>query len=107
MFDLTANKVLLKVNQKETVTSGSVNVYEVQFAFSSAWDGLDKTAVFKAGSDQISVVLDELSKCVIPWEVLDNPKRTLYVGVYGTKDGNVVLPTIWADIGTIHEGTTT
>ena len=107
MFDLTANKVLLKVNQKETVTSGSVNVYEVQFAFSSAWDGLDKTAVFKAGSGQISVVLDELSKCVIPWEVLENPKRTLYVGVYGTKDGNVVLPTIWADIGTIHEGTTT
>lgn len=26
MFSLTANKVLLKLNERETVTSGSVNV---------------------------------------------------------------------------------
>lgn len=107
MFSLTANKVLLKLNERETVTSGSVNVYTVQFAFSSAWDGLDKTAVFQAGSDVISVVLDESQTCTIPWEVLENPRRTLYAGVYGTKDGNVVLPTIWASLGTIQQGVTT
>lgn len=107
MFSLTANKVLLKLNERETVTSGSVNVYAVQFAFSSEWDGLDKTAVFQAGSDVISVVLDESQTCTIPWEVLENPRRTLYAGVYGTKDGDVVLPTIWASLGTIQQGVTT
>lgn len=107
MFSLTANKVLLNLKERETVTSGSVNVYTVQFAFSSEWDGLDKTAVFQAGSDVISVVLDESQTCTIPWEVLENPRRTLYAGVYGTKDGNVVLPTIWASLGTIQQGVTT
>lgn len=107
MFSLTANKVLLNLKERETVTSGSVNVYTVQFAFSSEWDGLDKTAVFQAGSDVISVVLDESQTCTIPWEVLENPRRTLYAGVYGTKGGNVVLPTIWASLGTIQQGVTT
>lgn len=107
MFSLTANKVLLKLNERETVTSGSVNVYTVQLAFSSEWDGLDKTAVFQAGSDVISVVLDESQTCTIPWEVLENPRRTLYAGVYGTKNGDVVLPTIWTSLGTIQQGVTT
>lgn len=107
MFSLYANKVLLKVNQREAVTSGSVNVYNVQFSFSSAWNGLDKTAVFQAVSDIISVVLDDSNTCTIPWEVLENPSHTLYVGVYGTKGGNVVLPTIWASLGTIQQGVTT
>lgn len=106
MFSLYANKVLLKVNQREAVTSGSVNVYNVQFSFSSAWNGLDKTAVFQAGSDIISVVLDDSNTCTIPWEVLENPSRTLYVGVYGTKGGDIVLPTIWESLGTIQKGVT-
>lgn len=86
------------------VTSGSVNVYLVQFAFSADWDGLDKTAVFRAGDTKISVVLDATNRCQIPWEVLENRGRPLEAGVYGTKNGTVVLPTIWATLGTIKEG---
>lgn len=107
MFQLSATKVNLKVLQRETVTSGAVNVFLVQFSFNSAWDGLDKTAVFRAGNDKISVVLDDSNQCQIPWEVLENPRRGLDVGVYGTKNGTIVLPTIWANIGTIQEGVTT
>lgn len=86
------------------VTSGSVNVYLVQFAFSADWDELDKTAVFRAGDTKISVVLDATNRCQIPWEVLENRGRPLEAGVYGTKNGTVVLPTIWATLGTIKEG---
>ena len=104
MFHLQANKIYLEVCAKEGVTSGSVNVYTVRFSFNSDWDGLDRTAVFHAGDDQISVVLDGSNECQIPWEVLENPGRNLSVGVYGTKGGTVVLPTIWAQLGEIREG---
>lgn len=103
MFKLTANKVNMNVLQKETVTSGSVNVYLCEFDFNSDWDGLEKTAVFQSGDNKVSVLLTT-DQCQIPWEVLQNPRRTLEVGVYGTKSGNVVLPTIWASLGTIKEG---
>lgn len=104
MFHFFAKKVSLDVTQREIVTSGSVNVYQCQFQFDSAWDGLEKTAVFKAGDISISVLLDDLGACNIPWEVFQDAKRTLYAGVYGTKNDNVVLPTIWASLGTIKEG---
>lgn len=104
MFQFFAKKVSLDVTQREIVTSGSVNVYQCQFQFDSAWDGLEKTAVFKAGDISISVLLDDLGACNIPWEVFQDAKRTLYAGVYGTKNGNTVLPTIWAALGTIKEG---
>lgn len=104
MFRFYAKKVVLELNEKEVVTSGSVNVYQCQFQFNSAWDGLEKTAVFQAGEDTVSTILDETGMCIIPWEVLQDARRTLYAGVYGTKNGNVVLPTIWASCGEIKEG---
>ena len=104
MFVLYARKNLLEVNQKEMVTSGSVNVYQAQFSFDNAWDGLERTAVFQAGDETISTILDDTGVCIIPWEVLQDAKRTLYAGVYGTKDGEIVLPTIWASLGEIKQG---
>lgn len=106
MFRFYAKKVILEVTQKEVVTSGSVNVYQCQFQFDNAWDGLEKTAVFDAGDDTVSTLLDETGMCIIPWEVLQDARRTLYAGVYGTKNGNVVLPTIWANCGEIKPGVT-
>lgn len=104
MFILSANKVCLNVEAREPVTSGSVNAYEVQFKFSADWEGLDRTAVFAAGEAQVSVVLDSSNACTIPWEALQSPRRELRAGVYGTKGGEVVLPTVWASLGTIREG---
>jgi len=103
MFILYAGKTQLTIRQKEPVTSGSVNVYQVQFEFSPDWLGLSKTAVFKAGSETFSILLTE-PECNIPWEVLVSPGRTLYAGVYGTQGGELVLPTIWASLGEILEG---
>lgn len=77
MFRLQADKTKLALRQREQLTSGSVNVYPVRFEFSPDWDGLTRTAVFKAGSESRSVLLDESGACSIPWEVLAKPNVLL------------------------------
>lgn len=107
MFVLQANKNRLTVKQKETLTSGSVNVYTARFEFSPDWDNLARTAVFRAGNESRSILLDYLGKTSIPWEALQKPNVELFVGVYGTQGEDVVLPTVWASLGMILEGATT
>lgn len=105
MFRLQIDKNRIEVLERERVTSGSVNVYDVLFDFSQEWNGLTRTAVFKAaGSEQVSVLLDGSDQCTIPWETLSSQGRQLTVGVYGTRGEDIVLPTIWASLGTILEG---
>lgn len=104
MTSLTAVKANLKRTSRELITSGSVNAFWCQFRFSADWDGLSKTASFRAGKDERSVVLDETGRCKIPWEVLENPGKTLYAGVCGTKGGELVLPTIWCSLDPIAQG---
>ena len=104
MFVLCADKNNLTVRQREPVTSGSVNVYDVHFEFSEDWDGLTKTAVFKAGAEAHSVLLDDSGVCSVPWEALQKPWARLVAGVCGTRDGGVVLPTVWTSLGVIQEG---
>lgn len=104
MFELYAAKNQLCVRQKEPVTSGSVNVYDVRFSFSDDWAGLVRTAVFRAGGKTASVLLGETGECSIPWEVLKKPGLRLEAGIYGTRGGEVVLPTIWADMAFISAG---
>lgn len=103
MFILYADKNALAVRKKELLTSGAVNVNTVQFGFSPDWEGLTKTAVFKAGGDTFSTLLTA-PECFLPWEVLAVPNRTLYTGVYGTRGGELVMPTVWASLGEIQEG---
>lgn len=104
MFVLCADKNRLTVRQREPVTSGSVNVYHVRFEFSPDWDGLTHTAVFRAGAVSRSVLLDDSGECEIPWEVMEHPQVRLLAGVYGKAGEDTVLPTIWANLGTILEG---
>lgn len=106
MFRLSAEKNKLALLEREDVTSGSVNVYEVRFTFSEEWDGLEKTAVFRAGDTSASVMLDGTGEvgCTLPWEVLTVPGLRLEAGVYGTRGAEVVLPTVWADLGYIRTG---
>lgn len=107
MFILQATKNCLICQERELLTSGSVNVNQVQFNFNADWDGLNRTAVFQVGDTAIEVVLTQTNTCYIPWEVLKSARRMCYAGVYGTDaDGNVVLPTIWASLGEIRCGTT-
>lgn len=105
MFKLYAKKNELTVKQREQLTSGSVNVNEVEFTFSADWEGLTKTAVFRAGELTRELQLDSTARCVIPWEVLKASGVPVYAGVYGSASGGeIVLPTVWAQLGTVLEG---
>lgn len=104
MFVLQVEKSKIDVAQFEILTSGSVNVHRVRFVFSQSWDGLEKTAVFKYGEEVQSILLDDTNECIIPWETLTCFGGTLYAGVFGVKDEEVVLPTVWISLGTVREG---
>lgn len=103
MFVLYADKTQLTVRQKEPVASGSSNAYEVQFEFSPEWEELEKTAVFRAGCAGRSVVLTGGS-CAVPREVLREPGYFLMAGVCGGLGEDLIMPTVWANLGLIQEG---
>ncbi len=106
MIKLTANKAQLLCTATQTVTSGSQNAYICQFLFSSDWDGLERTAVFRCGGRTASVVLNSDGQCTLPWETVQTPGSMLCAGVYGTNGDLVVLPTVWAEIGIVQQGVT-
>lgn len=85
------------------ITAGTVGL-PVEFSFDSQWNGLSKTAVFRAGrTELIAEGLD--TNTTVPWEVLDKPNAWLSIGVYGVSDdGTVAIPTIWANVCVICEG---
>ena len=98
-----ANAVL---RQQEAITSGSQRAFSVFFNFDrEEWSGLTKRAVFKAGGITREVLLDVTHICEIPWEVLRKPNVKLEIGVYGTDETGVVLPTVWVSAGNIKQGT--
>ena len=105
MFILYAEKTRLSVQKSEPVTSGSVNVNAVKFEFSPDWEGLERTAVFRAADGEpVSVLLAAGDQCGIPWEVLSSHGQRISAGVCGTRGAELVLPTVWADLGTIQRG---
>ncbi len=104
MFLLSAEGVCLKVERRDVLTSGAQNIYLCQFDFSPEWEELDKTAVFQAQDVKVSVVLDGEGRCQIPYEVLRKPFVKLFAGVYGTKNGELIMPTVMLDLGRVEKG---
>lgn len=107
MFVVKIDKNIATILKTEPITSGSSKTYLVKFCFSPEWDDLTKVAVFRSGETVIDVLLDDSNLCFIPWEVTVEPDIPIEFGVYGTRDGHVVLPTIWARTKKILEGVIT
>ena len=94
-----------RVTEKPVITSGTVGL-PVEFTFDEAWEGLSKTAVFRAGSRSYPVSCEQ-NAAAVPWEVLEKPGIGLYIGVFGTDPtGAVGIPTVWVLVDTVHQGTT-
>ena len=104
MIRLSATKAELTITETETITSGAQRVFECTFTVNSDWDGLNRTAVFRAGTKAVSVLLGDDNTVEIPWEVLQTAGITLRIGLYGTNAAGDVLPTVWADAGMICTG---
>ncbi len=104
MLTFEFNGVRGVMTQDTSLTSGMVG-RPVKLIFSPEWEELRKTAVFRAG-DVIRDVLDVKEETLIPARVLETPFHRLYVGIYGTnEEGNLVIPTVWAQGPMIEEGT--
>lgn len=101
-IDVTGN--IARVTEKPIrITSGTAGL-PVIFTFDNQWNGLSKTAVFRAGCVQkIRESLED--ETTVPWEVLKKPGVWLSIGVYGVDEsGTVVIPTIWANVCSIQVG---
>lgn len=101
-IEVTGN-IARVIERPARITAGMVGL-PVEFSFDDQWDGLSKTAAFRAGNvEKISENLG--TESTVPWEVLENPNAWLSIGVYGVNDdGTVAIPTIWANVCVICEG---
>lgn len=102
--NVTGARIRLEVSGP--LTSGMVGV-PVSFTFNEAWEGLTKTAVFRAGRKSLDCVgIDNIqTETTVPWELMEKVGRVLFLGIYGCNaDGTVVIPTVWAEVGRIRPG---
>ena len=88
----------------EGILTGGMRGVPVAFTFDECWEGLEKTAVFRAGG--ISRMVQQLDdRTLVPWEVMEKAGCTLYVGAYGLQaDGTLAIPTVWVPVGVIQPG---
>lgn len=76
----------------------------VSFDFGPEWAGLTKNVVFVGVTDK--EILNIQDSVYLPPEVVSTPNIIVKVGVVGV-DGNkkMVIPTLWADLGTVKPAT--
>ena len=92
----------LSVKPAVNVTTGSIGSIQCSFAFDEEWDGLQKTAIFKASDGQTYPVLIIDGACTVPNEAIADGCY-ITMGVMGTRDGNVVVATEWKN-GDLNTG---
>lgn len=88
----------------ELLTAGMAKAVSVEFAFSSDWDGLTKTAVFTNRKKTVDVLESEWdgNRLTVPYEILADAGLIARVGVYGYNASGVVLPTVWVTLGKVQ-----
>ena len=90
----------------EPLTVGMSKAVPVKLTMSADWDGLSKTAIFKAGTTQIDVTDAEwvdATTVFVPPEVLTKAGSRVQFGLYGTdSDDAIVIPTIWVNLGKVQ-----
>lgn len=107
MIDIYVQRTLSKASSNAPITSGSVGLM-ARFHFSVEWDELRKKVIFETDNYKEWVDIPESGEVVVPGSVLVYPRMQLRVGVRGeSDDGSVVIPTVYADCGTISLGANT
>lgn len=102
MIKVRYSKVCGRCMLREPLTSGMVG-QTIHLEYSHDFDGLMTTAVFTDGKNTINVV-NPGNECVIPHEVLTTVGATVKVGIYAVKGNELVIPTVYATIGTVLKG---
>ena len=102
MIKVIYNKTCGRCVQSEPLTSGMVG-QPIHFEYSHDFDGLAVTAVFTDGKNTVDVV-NPGNECVIPHEVLTTVGAMVKVGIYAVRGNELVIPTVYANIGTVLNG---
>ena len=97
---IQVNGAIAKTVYRKVIPAGIIGAQvELDYA-EDIWRGLHKTVVFK-GAVTKDVVTDA-NIVTIPPEVVGKPFSRFRIGVYGVDDdGDIVIPTLWEDIGAI------
>lgn len=99
--EVKVNATTCEVNRLVPIPKGIVGATVSIEYTDSAWDGLQKTVVFRSAVTKD--VLDAGSEVTIPAEVVSRAGVNLYMGVYGVgADGRMIIPTIWAELGLVN-----
>lgn len=89
------------------ITSGTAGL-DIQINFSEDWAGLTKTVVAKGSGVVKDALIDGTEAgsylVTLPWECFKKYGGRLLVGVSGAEGENIVIPTIYADLGIIQPG---
>ena len=102
MIKVIYNKTCGRCVQSEPLTSGMVG-QTIEFEYSADFDGLTPTAVFTNSKTTVDV-LNPGNQCVIPHEVLDTVGTLVKVGIYAVRGNELIIPTVYANIGTVLKG---
>ena len=102
MIKVIYNKVCGRCVQSEPLTSGMVG-QPIHFEYSHDFDGLAVTAVFTDGKNTVDVV-NPGNECIIPHEVLTTVGAIVKVGIYAVRGNELVIPTVYANIGVVQKG---
>ena len=107
MINIYVQRTLAKACSDAPITSASVGL-TAQFLFSEEWNELTKKAIFETDNYKEPVDVPASGEVIVPESVLVYPWTQLRVGVRGeSEDGYVVIPTVYADCGTIRLGANT
>lgn len=107
MIKVFVRKTVAEAEVDTPTTSGSVGT-KATFQFSEEWDALRKTAIFETDNYKEPAEIPESGEVEVPERVLVYPWVRLRIGVRGeSEDGSVVIPTVYADCGTINRGANT
>ena len=105
MLKLIADERQLTARMTTRLTTDSVGLV-AKLCLSEDFDGLAVTVCFRAGDVSADVPILDGTEITVPSQCFAAEGEVLYAGVYASNaDGTIVIPTVWAQCGTIRKGT--
>lgn len=98
VIKIYVNNEIAELKEKDEITSGDISTVDIEFAFSSEWDGYKKTILFYTGlydKDEATWIIlkgDRIEGSQIPRKLLDKP-AFLSIGIFGDNDNNQRIST--------------
>lgn len=98
LIKIYVNNEIAELKEKDEITSGDISTVDIEFAFSSEWDGYKKTILFYTGlydKDEATWIIlkgDRIDGSQIPRKLLDKP-AFLSIGIFGDNDNNQRIST--------------